>query len=137
MSRALIVTKEAEADILDGYLSYEEKQRGLGLRFVDEIEFTLDRIIPNPFLYQEVEPDIRRAVAHTFLIWCSIRLTRKPFKYWLSFMRLKIRLTSMSGLAPNKALQTDKLSRWADKEGHGALFGRNHRKRNLWHSWFF
>lgn len=66
MSRALIVTKEAEADILDGYLSYEEKQSGLGLRFVDEIEFTFDRIIPNPFLYQEVEPDIRRAVAHTF-----------------------------------------------------------------------
>lgn len=29
MSRALIVTKEAEADILDGYLSYEEKQRAL------------------------------------------------------------------------------------------------------------
>lgn len=66
MSRKLIVTKEAEADILDGYLSYEEKQEGLGLRFMDEIEQAFDRILPNPFLYQEVETDIRRAVAHTF-----------------------------------------------------------------------
>ena len=53
MSRKLIITKEAEADILDGYLSYEEKQEGLGLRFMDEIELA-------------VETDIRRAVTHTF-----------------------------------------------------------------------
>lgn len=66
MSRKLIVTKEAEADILDGYLSCEEKQEGLGWRFVDEIELAFDRILPNPFLYQEVETDIRRAVTHTF-----------------------------------------------------------------------
>jgi hypothetical protein len=38
MSRALIVTPEAEADILDGFQSYEEKQAGLGARFLDEIE---------------------------------------------------------------------------------------------------
>lgn len=66
MSRKLIVTKEAEADILDGYLSYEEVQEGLGWRFMEEIELACDRIIPNPFLYQEVETDIRRAVTHTF-----------------------------------------------------------------------
>jgi plasmid stabilization system protein ParE len=66
MSRALIVTPEAEADILDGYLSYEEKQGGLGIRFLYEIEQSLDRIAPNPHQYQEVEPDIRRAVVHTF-----------------------------------------------------------------------
>jgi plasmid stabilization system protein ParE len=66
MSRKLIVSKEAEADILDGYLSYEEKQEGIGLRFMDEIEQSFDRILPNPFLYQEIETDIRRAVTHTF-----------------------------------------------------------------------
>ena len=66
MSRTLIVTRAAEADLLDGYLSYEEKQEGLGGRFLDEIERAFDRILPNPFLYQEVETDIRRAVAHTF-----------------------------------------------------------------------
>ena len=66
MSRRLIVTKEAEADILDGYLSYEETQDGLGSRFMDEIERVFQRVLPDPFLYQEVEKDIRRAVTHTF-----------------------------------------------------------------------
>lgn len=66
MGRALIVTKVAEADLLDGYRSYEEKQRGLGLRYLDEIEATFDRIASNPFHCQEVEPDIRRAVVHIF-----------------------------------------------------------------------
>ena len=66
MSRKLIVTKEAEADILHGYISYEEKQEGLGGRFLEEIELACRRILPNPFLYQEVEPDIRRAVTHKF-----------------------------------------------------------------------
>jgi toxin ParE1/3/4 len=66
MSRKLIVTNEAEADILDGYLSYEEKQESMGLRFMDEIEQAFDRILSNPFLYQEVDTDIRRAVTHTF-----------------------------------------------------------------------
>ena len=66
MSHTLLVTKEAEADILDGYLSYEEKLKGLGRRFLNEVELAFDRILPNPFLYQEVETDIRRAVTHTF-----------------------------------------------------------------------
>ena len=66
MSRKLIVTKEAEADILHGYISYEEKQEVLGGRFLKEIELACRRILPNPFLYQEVEPDIRRAVTHKF-----------------------------------------------------------------------
>jgi hypothetical protein len=33
---------------------------------MDEIELACDRILPNSFLYQEVEPDIRRAVTHKF-----------------------------------------------------------------------
>jgi plasmid stabilization system protein ParE len=66
MSRTLIVTPEAEADILHGYRSYNEKQTSLGARFLDEIEKSLDRIEPNPCQYQQAEPDIRRAVVHTF-----------------------------------------------------------------------
>ena len=66
MSRKLIISQEAEANILDGYFSYEEKQEGLSRRFMDEIELAFDRILPNPFLYQEVETDMRRAVTHTF-----------------------------------------------------------------------
>jgi len=66
MSRKLVVTKETETDILDGFLSYEEKLEGLGRRFLDEVELAFGRILPNPFLYQEVETDIRRTVIHKF-----------------------------------------------------------------------
>jgi plasmid stabilization system protein ParE len=66
MSRALIVTPEAEADLLEGFQSYEEKQPGLGRRFLNEVEQSFGRIAPNPYLYQEIESDIRRAVVHTF-----------------------------------------------------------------------
>jgi plasmid stabilization system protein ParE len=66
MSRRLVVTQEAEADILDGYLSYEKKQDGLGWKFIDEIEYAFARVLLNPFLYREVEVDIRRAVTHRF-----------------------------------------------------------------------
>lgn len=66
MSRELIVTYEAEADILDGFQPYEGKQPSLGSRFLDEIEQALNRIALNPYLYQEVEAEIRRAVVHTF-----------------------------------------------------------------------
>jgi len=66
MSRVLIITPEAESDIRDGFDSYEAKQEGLGSRFLDEVERSLDRIAPNPHMYQEVEPDIRRAVVRTF-----------------------------------------------------------------------
>lgn len=48
MSRALIVTPDAEADLLEGFLSYEEKQLGLGGRFLDEIEQSFGRIASNP-----------------------------------------------------------------------------------------
>ncbi len=66
MSRALIVKPEAESDILDGFQSYDRKQVGLGTRFLNEVEQSLGRIASNPYLYQEVEPHIRRAVVHTF-----------------------------------------------------------------------
>ncbi|MCE7902070.1 MAG: type II toxin-antitoxin system RelE/ParE family toxin [Gammaproteobacteria bacterium PRO9] len=66
MSRTIIVTRAAEADILDGYRAYEEKQPGLGVRYLDEIGATFGRITSNPFQYQKVESDIRRAVVRTF-----------------------------------------------------------------------
>jgi hypothetical protein len=36
MSRALIVTPEAEADLLEGFQSYEEKQPGLTRGLADQ-----------------------------------------------------------------------------------------------------
>jgi plasmid stabilization system protein ParE len=66
MSLQLIVEPEAESDIFDGYLWYEERQRELGSRFLEEIEATFNRIAENPGLYEEFETGIRRSVTHTF-----------------------------------------------------------------------
>jgi len=66
MSRELIIKPGAEADIEDGYGWYEERQAELGRRFIEELDTTFERVVQNPSSYQEVVPDIRRAVTHTF-----------------------------------------------------------------------
>jgi plasmid stabilization system protein ParE len=66
MTRALVVEPAAEEDILDAYLWYEEGQGGLGSRFIEELDATFDRIVADPGAFREVEPGIRRSVAHTF-----------------------------------------------------------------------
>ena len=43
-----------------------KKGRAVSARFLDEIEKSLARIAQNPLQYQEVEPEIRRIVVHTF-----------------------------------------------------------------------
>ncbi len=66
MTRALIIEPGAEADIEDGYGWYEERQAGLGRRFIEELDSTFLRVVENPGSYQEAVPAIRRAVTHTF-----------------------------------------------------------------------
>lgn len=45
---------------------YEERQSGLGRRFVEELDTTFERLVENPTSYQEVLPEVRRAVNRTF-----------------------------------------------------------------------
>ena len=66
MSHELIVEPEAEADIIDGYVWYEKRQRDLGSMFIEEVDASFNRIAANPELYQEVEDGIRRSVTHSF-----------------------------------------------------------------------
>lgn len=66
MSRKLIVKPDAENDILDAFLWYEERQQGLGVRFFEELDSVLNRIVINPRSCQEVEPDIRWSLTRTF-----------------------------------------------------------------------
>ena len=66
MSRDLIVEPGAQSDIEDGYVWYEERQSGLGARFIDELDTAFVRLVENPASYQEAMPGIRRAVTHTF-----------------------------------------------------------------------
>lgn len=56
MTRALIIEPGAEADIEDGYGWYEERQSGLGRRFIEELEITYQRLVENPESYQQAAP---------------------------------------------------------------------------------
>lgn len=66
MSSRLVVRPEAEADIEAAYLWYEEQRPGLGEIFLAELRHTLDRVVDNPRLYQEVYPEARRALPRRF-----------------------------------------------------------------------
>ncbi len=66
MTRRLIIKPEAEADAVDGFRWYQARQSELDERFLEELDAAFPRIVANPEVYQEVLPDIRRAVVHTF-----------------------------------------------------------------------
>ena len=57
---------EAEADIEDAAGWHEERRKGLGDEFLDEMLRTLGTIGENPDLYVRVHGEVRRAVTHRF-----------------------------------------------------------------------
>lgn len=46
-----IIKEEAELETLEAYLYYEEKQKGLGNKFLTQLEEYLKRICQNPLHY--------------------------------------------------------------------------------------
>ena len=51
MTYELILKEEADHDVLEGYVWYEQKQGGLGEKFLEEVEKYLSIIRKNPRLY--------------------------------------------------------------------------------------
>lgn len=77
----MIVRPEAEADIEEAYNWYEHRSAGLGDRFLDAVEATIDfvRETPQRFPEKHREPDltIRRALVEgfpygVFFIWNEV-----------------------------------------------------------------
>jgi plasmid stabilization system protein ParE len=66
MSRKLIVEPQAEGEIAAAAAWYEGLERGLGADFVDEVEHALTRIERNPYQYQIVYRQARRAMLRRF-----------------------------------------------------------------------
>ena len=66
MKLALIIEPAAEEDIFIEYQWYEERQAGLGTKFLEALETLFDRILDNPQLYLESIPGVRRSVTRTF-----------------------------------------------------------------------
>ena len=62
----LLVRGRAKADIRRAAKWYERQQKGLGKRFVAEVDAALERIEANPEQYQIVHRDIRHAITRHF-----------------------------------------------------------------------
>jgi plasmid stabilization system protein ParE len=58
---------EAQAEVENAFLWFEEHQPGLGVQFVAQWEALDARIAENPYLFQLVEPpDVRRGLFRRF-----------------------------------------------------------------------
>ena len=75
MSLSLVVSPGAESDILEAFVWYEERQDGLGRRFIGELDLAFSRALEDPFSYREDLPGIRRALMHIFpyLVFYTLR----------------------------------------------------------------
>lgn len=59
-------TAAARADVLDAYDWYETKRRGLGIRFLEEIDAAVERIKIHPRASSAMLDDIRRVLLRKF-----------------------------------------------------------------------
>ena len=58
--------REASYEFLNAVEWYESRSKGLGLRFTDEIDSTIERIKLNPELYPSIVEDIKRIQVNKF-----------------------------------------------------------------------
>jgi plasmid stabilization system protein ParE len=66
MIRQLVVRPDAEAEITDAAIYYNDRAAILRERFLDEVDAALERIRQNPNQYQRVYRDARRAILGRF-----------------------------------------------------------------------
>jgi plasmid stabilization system protein ParE len=68
MSRRLIVRAEAEADLTEAALWYDEREAGLGLELMLEVRAAIGRAVENPLhhLLLRHRPEVRRILARRF-----------------------------------------------------------------------
>ena len=85
---------EAENELNASATYYENLQKGLGLKFVNEIYKTIQRIINFPTAWSQIDKDIRRCLVNRFpygiiyyqkedkiIILAIMHLQKKP-RYW-------------------------------------------------------
>ncbi len=68
MSHRLVIRPEAEADIADAAVWYDDQQPGLGSEFLEQVQVSLNCAIANPYAFQSVRrrPDVRRVLTNRF-----------------------------------------------------------------------
>lgn len=66
MGVQVVVEPAAEEDLRIAYDYYETMVSGLGARFLAEVERTLSQVAERPDMYQEIIPEVRRALLRVF-----------------------------------------------------------------------
>ncbi len=66
MLKKVKFVKEASNEFLESVEWYNARAEGLGIKFADEIDSTVERITLNPDLYNEVIEDIRKIQVNKF-----------------------------------------------------------------------
>src|SRR5688500_5365364 len=62
----LDVSSEAELEIFEAALRYEREREGLGFRFEAQVNTVFTRRLENPFQFQVIEENVRRALVRDF-----------------------------------------------------------------------
>jgi hypothetical protein len=66
MSNSISLRREAEADILEAFVWYEEQSMGLGSDFMRAVDAMLANIARNPLEHQVLYKNVRRATLRRF-----------------------------------------------------------------------
>ena len=66
MTLNIVVRSSAEKDIAEAIEWYEKQLSGLGARFLNDIDQTINSIKDNPEIYRKVYKDFRRTLLNKF-----------------------------------------------------------------------
>jgi plasmid stabilization system protein ParE len=66
MTRRLVIQPQAEMDVADAVVWYEDQGAGLGNRLLDEIESVMERVAHSPFQFPQIRNQVRRALLRRF-----------------------------------------------------------------------
>jgi hypothetical protein len=78
---SLLFLPEVEDDVLNGYMWYEQKTRGLGEEFLRMFYARAQEISRNPSLYQTVYKDFRRCLLRRFPYAIYFKIDGQPSRF--------------------------------------------------------
>ncbi len=89
------ISKQAQQEIDDAFAWYESQSLGLGVRFLDDFDRSIRRIVVYPLSCEEIEPGLRRCLlsrfpfgiiygidGDTIVVLAVAHLHREP-RYWI------------------------------------------------------
>ncbi len=94
MAAELVIAPEAEEDIAEAYAWYEGKKEGLGERFLESVDRTIQAICRSPLMHQTVRKNYRRSLVSRFpyavfyefendvvTVYCVFHTSQDPMKW--------------------------------------------------------